>query len=1482
MREAKEEREKEREREDKRAQEEFKLKTEQIALERERLKQAETSAKWQSEEHARKQSLVSRIKFFQDALKGSIAKSPVDGAELPNYFCHLERLFATVSVDKDVQASLLLSHLNDKARTLSTRLTTAQLTSYQDIKAFLLKEYRISPIQLRERFMNTRKTNDETFVALASRLRTTLDYYVQSRQINGEYETLMNLLCADRLKELVPTTTLNYILTQEGSKWLKADDLANALDNYVATRYAEGGLGRGTNGSTAQGNLSQKGLQSKWGGDTQRSPQVGNKVNWPKVDKDEALKKGLCFKCGGADHRSKQCGQAKGGGATNPSVKTQACAVLPTEDTPTEPHETGKGDDEVPGALDRPYVRTMKGEEDPQNFVIDTPEFYARTYVPVELEGIGVVQCLIDSGSEVACVNQSLVRHLQLPVHKQIRILGVHGHTEIAHVVQIRAKPVPPESSGLTNIAPAVRIWFAAVEGLTEEAIITPGVYSALQEASAYSVMASQARPTEDTIPEQTALHNSDGTNPLVNEGDDGKSRAEICPEVVDAEEGDVPAFMDPDVPSSIDELRSADTETLALEQRNCVQLKPCFEQAKRRQNNFFVKNNLLYRRERIVGHNIDQLCLPQSRIDTVLALGHDSGAGGHMGYKTTKDRIRLNFWWPLMDQRVQTYCATCPVCQLRAPIKTAHRIPIKPIPRNDEMPFSFVQADCIGPLMAENDPCSSKPAFNYALVIVDRFSRWPMAYPLKSLSAKAVCDAYIQMFMTFSIPKVIASDCGSNFKSKLTQEMLKRLGCSPRFSSPGHPEANGLVERCNSSIKTMIYKLAQDNPKGWHLLLPYVLWALRERPSSTLHVSPYMMVYGTIPRGPLSILKESWIGERELPLSLGKTAEEYLQDLKTNLEMARAYAEFYTEYEQRKSTEYYNLRSMDRRYTVGEKVIVLAPDPKGAKFFNRWQGPGTVVEVKSPYSYLVEVGDKRRHVHANKIRKYHERIQSALVNNCSVIFDSDEAFGRVEPISADERTTIRPSRAIDQERVEHLSDDQRAQLFAVLDRHAAVFSDKPGYCDLIAHEIKLLPGYQPKRFRAYRVPELLKPEVSRQIKQMLELNIISPSHSETASPLVCVMKGPDGKGGVRLAVDYRHVNQFSQGDRFPSPDVQDVLQRVGKARYISCFDANSGFWQLGLHPNSRHLSAFVCDDGFFEFNRMSFGLKSASNTFIRCVSLILEPVKDFAEPFVDDMAVHSMTWEKHLEDMDAFLATILKSGLTLNLKKCSFARSSTVFVGHVIGSGRIEPDPRKLECIGDIQPPKTKKEVRSIIGFFSYFRTFIPGLAETAHALTSLTQKNMPNKVEWSPRLQEALDKLKQDLSNAVKLYTVDFTKEFGLSVDASGVAVGCCLFQWSPEGVERPVAFASSKLTDVQTRWATIEREAYGCIWALKRFRAWVFLGSVTIFSDHNPLTFLTEAAPKSAKLTRWALALQEFQIQFRFRPGRHNLVADFLSRI
>ena len=129
--------------------------------------------------------------------------------------------------------------------------------------------------------------------------------------------------------------------------------------------------------------------------------------------------------------------------------------------------------------------------------------------------------------------------------------------------------------------------------------------------------------------------------------------------------------------------------------------------------------------------------------------------------------------------------------------------------------------------------------------------------------------------------------------------------------------------------------------------------------------------------------------------------------------------------------------------------------------------------------------------------------------------------------------------------------------------------------------------------------------------------------------------------------------------------------------------------------------------------------------------------------------------------------------------------------------------------------------------------------------------------------------------------MYTVQYGKPFGLQVDASKWAVGACLVQWDKTGNEKPISFASSKLTGSQLQWAAVEKEAYAVIWALNKFRTWCFGAPVTIFSDSNPLTYITSGATKSAKLTRWALALQEFDVSFKYRKGVLNVVPDFLSR-
>jgi hypothetical protein len=234
-------------------------------------------------------------------------------------------------------------------------------------------------------------------------------------------------------------------------------------------------------------------------------------------------------------------------------------------------------------------------------------------------------------------------------------------------------------------------------------------------------------------------------------------------------------------------------------------------------------------------------------------------------------------------------------------------------------------------------------------------------------------------------------------------------------------------------------------------------------------------------------------------------------------------------------------------------------------------------------------------------------------------------------------------------------------------------------------------------------------------------------------------------------------------------------------------------------------------------------------------------------------------------------------------LNKCSLAQHEVRFVGHIIGSGRHRPDEEKLATISNLAKPSTKKEIRKMIGFFNYFHSYVPKLAELCVPFTNLLAKNKPNIVVWTAVEEAAFQNLKDALRDCVKanLYTAEWGKPFGIHCDSSKIAVGSYLMQWDDDMNEKPIAFASAKLSGAQLAWAAIEKEAYAIVWSLNKFRTWIFGAPITIFADSNPLTYLTASAPKSAKLTRWALALQEFDITFKYTKGRDHIVPDYLSR-
>ena len=156
-------------------------------------------------------------------------------------------------------------------------------------------------------------------------------------------------------------------------------------------------------------------------------------------------------------------------------------------------------------------------------------------------------------------------------------------------------------------------------------------------------------------------------------------------------------------------------------------------------------------------------------------------------------------------------------------------------------------------------------------MVFLDHTSRFPHAVPLRNLTAKSCCEAMLSLWQFTGFPTKVTTDNATNFTSELTREFLKRVGCTPIWFTVRHPEANA-VERTIGTIKSMIAKVAQQNPKSWHRYLGMILFALRESANETTKTPPYLLVYGRLHVGPLAVLKDMWLNEGEYPTPQNKS----------------------------------------------------------------------------------------------------------------------------------------------------------------------------------------------------------------------------------------------------------------------------------------------------------------------------------------------------------------------------------------------------------------------------------------------------------------------------------------------------------------------------------------------------------------------------------------------------------------------------------
>uniref|UniRef100_K7EZI4 ribonuclease H n=1 Tax=Pelodiscus sinensis TaxID=13735 RepID=K7EZI4_PELSI len=400
---------------------------------------------------------------------------------------------------------------------------------------------------------------------------------------------------------------------------------------------------------------------------------------------------------------------------------------------------------------------------------------------------------------------------------------------------------------------------------------------------------------------------------------------------------------------------------------------------------------------------------------------------------------------------------------------------------------------------------------------------------------------------------------------------------------------------------------------------------------------------------------------------------------------------------------------------------------------------------------------------------------------------------------------------------------------------------------------------------------------VEREVHTMLELGVIERSRSEWRSPIVLVPK-PDGS--LRFCIDFRKVNAISKFDAYPMPRTDELLERLGKAKFITTLDLTKGYWQIPLDRESQEKTAFTTPSGLFHFVRMPFGLHGAPATFQRMMDRLLAPHLEYAAAYLDDVVIYGRDWEDHINQVAAVLRTLRDAGLTANPKKCKIGAQETTYLGYRLGRGLVRPLVGKVEAIRNYPTPTTKRKVRQFLGLAGDYRRFVPQFASIAAPLTSLLTKDKPQRVRWDTECDSAFQQLKEALCSEPVLLSPDFDKPFCLQTDASATGLGAVLSQ-EVDGEEHPVVFISRKLFPRERQYSVIEREALAIKWAVEALRYYLLGGEFTLLTDHAPLKWLQTMRDTNSRLMRWYLALQPYVFSIHHRAGKANANADALSR-
>ena len=451
-----------------------------------------------------------------------------------------------------------------------------------------------------------------------------------------------------------------------------------------------------------------------------------------------------------------------------------------------------------------------------------------------------------------------------------------------------------------------------------------------------------------------------------------------------------------------------------------------------------------------------------------------------------------------------------------------------------------------------------------------------------------------------------------------------------------------------------------------------------------------------------------------------------------------------------------------------------------------------------------------------------------------------------------------------------HLTQYQQASLLRLLKEYEHLFDGTLGDWNTEPVHIQLKEGARPIHCRPFSVPHSYGQQLYDELDRLCQIGVMRKiNHSEWAFPTFAT---PKKNKRIRVVSDFRKLNPLLERHPFPIPKIIDLVQSLHGFTWSTALDLNMGYYTIRLDPDSSKICTIILPWAKYEYLRLPMGISIAPDIFQEKMSTLMATL-EFVRVYLDDvLCITKDTFDDHLQKLRLVLSRLSDAGLRINASKSHFCTGEIEYLGFWVTRNGISPMPEKVKAIVNIARPKNRKELRRFIGLVNYYRDMWVRRSHVLAPLTDLTSTKA--KFKWTDVHQQAFEQIKKIISREVLLTYPNFSEPFHIHTDASDFQLGGVIAQQG-----KPIAFYSRKLNRAQRKYTIMERELLSIVETLREYKNILLGYDVHVWTDHQNLTFQDL---KSDRVLRWRLLLEEFGVTFHYVKGKHNIVADALSRL